>query len=207
MILVLATENKDKGKEIATIIKGRGADCWQVNLELRLISDYPNVILPPETGETYLHNATVKARYAASRTGQWALGDDSGLEISALNGAPGLYSSRFAGEGASYADNRKKVLDMLLDIPKEKRLAQFVCTVVIASPDGTVESAIGVCEGKIACSKDVTNEEGFGYDPIFYPVQYNKTFWACSPDEKNQISHRGHAVRAAIEILKKKSAL
>ncbi len=217
MILVLATENKDKGREIAEIVNGQ---IWEgrrfsaptkqntKNLELRLLSDYPHIVLPPETGTTYLQNASVKATYTASQTGQWALGDDSGLEIDALDGAPGLYSSRFAGEGATYADNRKKVLELLLDIPEESRSARFICTVVIASPDGASEAIVGICEGKIACSKGgrplrIDDSNGFGYDPIFYPTGYNKTFADCTSDEKHRISHRGHAVRAAIEILKK----
>lgn len=200
MILVLATENKDKAREISAIISGQS---HPLKLDLRLLSYYPNISLPPETGATYLENATVKATYVARETRQWTLGDDSGLEIDALNGAPGLYSSRFAGEGVSYADNRKKVLELLSELPKEKRCARFVCTVVLASPDGTSESAVGVCEGRISSHKADSSIAGFGYDPIFYPLQYDKTFSDCSSAEKNKISHRGHAVLAAIEILKK----
>jgi XTP/dITP diphosphohydrolase len=199
----LATENEDKRREISAIISGQSNP---ITLDIRLLSYYPNISLPPETGATYLENATVKATYVARQTGQWALGDDTGLEIDALNGAPGLYSSRFAGEGVSYADNRNKVLDLLSDIPEEKRCARFVCTVVLANPDGTSESAVGVCEGKISSPK-AGSSAGFGYDPIFYPLQYNKTFSECSSAEKNKISHRGHAVLAAIDILKKKLAL
>ncbi len=205
MILVLATENKDKGREIASIIHEQIH--VKDNLKIQLLSDYPNITLPPETGNTYLQNATVKATYVAKKVGQWALGDDSGFEIFALDGAPGLYSSRFAGEGVTYADNRKKVLSLLIDVSEEKRLARFVCTVVLASPDGQVESFVGVCEGKIACSKTSDGNTGFGYDPIFYPAQYDKTFAECSSLEKNKISHRGHAVRAAIEMLIKKFAV
>jgi len=201
MILVLATENKDKAREITSIING------QFNIDIRFLSDYPNITLPPETGETYLQNAMVKAVYVANRVGQFTLGDDSGLEIAALDGAPGLYSSRFAGKGATYSDNRKKVLSLLADIPEEKRLARFICTVALASPDGAVKSAVGVCEGKIASPQTGSSDEGFGYDPIFWPIGYNKTFSHCSPEEKNQISHRGHAVRAAIEILKRQCIL
>ncbi|MEK7702771.1 MAG: RdgB/HAM1 family non-canonical purine NTP pyrophosphatase [Nitrospirota bacterium] len=197
MILVLATENKDKGKEIAAII-GNSAD-----IQLQLLSDYPGITLPPEDGTTYYTNAITKARHVAKATGHWAIGDDSGLEIDALDGAPGLYSARFAGEKASYADNRNKVLHLLRDVPDEKRSARFICTIGIISPTGDFEKAVeGRCEGRISGS-DLGNG-GFGYDPIFYLSQYGKTFSECLPEEKNKMSHRGIAIRAAIKIISDK---
>ncbi len=130
------------------------------------------------------------------------MGDDSGLEIDGLNGAPGLYSARFAGDRASYADNRKKVLDLLNDLPDEKRRARFVCTMALADPAGHVEVVEGICEGQM--TRHETGQGGFGYDPIFYLPQYGKSFAELSPVEKNQVSHRGKALRAVIEILKEK---
>jgi XTP/dITP diphosphohydrolase len=194
MILVLATENKDKGKEVASIMKA------VAGLDLCLLSDYPGIILPPENGRTYSENAITKARYVAMSTGHWAIGDDSGLEIDALNGAPGLYSARFAGEKATYADNRKKVLDLLDDIPDEQRSARFICTVGMVSPTGDWEGVVEErCEGRIARSE--SGEGGFGYDPVFYLPQYGKTFSECSFEEKNQVSHRGKAIRAAMKVI------
>ncbi len=197
MMLILATANKDKGKEISSIL-GVLPD-----IRLRLLSDYPHITLPPETGLTYRENAEIKATTVAKAAGEWALGDDSGLEIAALNGEPGLYSARYAGENVSYADNRKKVLDLLKNIPDEKRQARFICTIVISDPDGNVAGvAEGLCEGKIALVE--TGEGGFGYDPIFYLPQYGKTFSELTQDEKNRVSHRGNALRATIAILKKR---
>jgi len=193
MILALATANRDKGKEIKSMIGMQG-------LQLRHLSDYPHIVLPPETGLTYLENAAIKATTVSKAVHEWALGDDSGLEIAVLNGAPGLYSARFAGENASYADNRKKVLDLLGHLHKEKRGAKFVCTIVLSDPAGNVAvTAEGVCEGEITDAE--TGEGGFGYDPIFYLPQYGKTFAELTPDEKNKISHRGKAIRKAIEML------
>jgi XTP/dITP diphosphohydrolase len=196
MILVLATANKDKGKEISSIL---GA---LPGVNLRLLSDYPHITLPPETGLTYRENAQIKATTVAKVTGEWALGDDSGLEIAALDDAPGLYSARYAGENVTYADNRKKVLALLKGVPDEKRQARFICTIVISDPDGNVEVAEGICPGKINLAE--TGDGGFGYDPIFYLPQYGKTFSELTQDEKNKVSHRGAALRAAIAILKKR---
>jgi XTP/dITP diphosphohydrolase len=194
VILVLATENRDKGAEIGSIVRD------QLDVDIRLLSDYLALTLPPETGTTYRENAIVKAVFAAKKTGEWAMGDDSGLAIDALNGAPGLYSARFAGESVSYADNRKKVLALLGDLPNEKRKARFVCTIAIANPEGEVGIVEGVCDGWIA--NHDTGQGGFGYDSIFCIPPDGKSFASLSPEEKNQISHRGKAVRAAAEFLK-----
>ncbi|MBI3804892.1 MAG: XTP/dITP diphosphatase [Nitrospirae bacterium] len=195
MLLVIATENRHKGEELASILK------QEIPIEVQTLADFPSVQLPPETGSTYRENAIQKAVSAARATGQWALGDDSGLEVDALDGAPGLYSARFAGEGVTYADNRRKLLEALGDLPDERRGAQFVCTIAVAGPDGTVAVVEGRCEGRI--TRGASGEGGFGYDPIFFLPAYNKTFAELSPEEKNRISHRGRAVRAAIPLLKK----
>lgn len=195
MVLVIATENKHKGEELASILQ------QEMEIDICTLADFPGVKLPPETGSTYRENAVQKALAAARATGHWALGDDSGMEVDALGGAPGLYSARFAGEGVTYADNRKKVLDLLGDRPDDQRTARFLCTIALASPEGKIEVVEGRCEGRIT-RRDV-GEGGFGYDPIFFLPAYNKTFAELSPEEKNRISHRGLAVRAAIPHLKK----
>jgi XTP/dITP diphosphohydrolase len=193
--LVLATENKDKAKEISALLSER------LSVEVLTLTDFPRVKLPPEEGKTYRENAATKALTVARATGLVALGDDTGLEVEALSGAPGLYSARYAGEGATYADNRKKLLDALSGLPPEKRGARFHCTVAIAWPDGRVEVVEGVCPGRIA--EREAGDGGFGYDPIFFVPECGKTFAALTPDEKNRVSHRGRAIRAAAEILKK----
>lgn len=197
MVLVLATENKHKGEELASILR------QEMEIDLRTLADFPGVKLPPETGSTYRENAVQKALAAAKGTGHWAMGDDSGMEVDALGGAPGLYSARFAGEGVTYADNRKKVLDLLGDRPDDQRTARFLCTLAIAGPDGKIEVVEGRCEGRI--TRGDVGDGGFGYDPIFFLPAYNKTFAELSPEEKNRISHRGSAVRAAIPLLKKRA--
>ncbi len=195
MVLVIATENKHKGEELASILR------QEMEIDVRTLADFPGVKLPPETGSTYRENAVQKALAAAKATGHWAMGDDSGLEVDALGGAPGLYSARFAGEGVTYADNRKKLLDQLGDRPDDQRTARFICTIAIASPDGKVEVVEGRCEGRI--TRGEAGGGGFGYDPIFFLPTHDKTFAEISPEEKNRISHRGRAVRAAISLLKK----
>ncbi|TAK10375.1 MAG: RdgB/HAM1 family non-canonical purine NTP pyrophosphatase, partial [Candidatus Manganitrophaceae bacterium] len=168
MVLVIATENRHKGEELASILRE------EIDLDVRTLADFPGVKLPPETGSTYRENAVQKARAAATATGHLALGDDSGLEVDALDGAPGLYSARFAGEGVTYAENRKKLLDLLGDRPDEQRTARFICTIAVASPDGAVEVVEGRCEGRIT-RRDV-GAGGFGYDPIFFLPTHRKTF-------------------------------
>ena len=123
------------------------------------------------------------------------------MEVDALGGAPGLYSARFAGEGVTYADNRKKLLDAMGDRPDPQRTARFICTIAVASPEGKVDVVEGRCEGRI--TRMELGVGGFGYDPIFFLPTYNKTFAELSSEEKNRISHRGRAVRAAIPLLKK----
>lgn len=195
MVLVIATENKHKGEEIASILRE------EMKIDVRTLADFPGVKLPPETGLTYRENAVQKALAAANATGHWSMGDDSGLEVEALGGAPGLYSARFAGEGVTYAENRKKLLDLLGDLPDDQRRARFICTIAVVNPDGKVEVVEGRCEGRI--TRHDVGSGGFGYDPIFFLPTHNKTFAELSPEEKNRISHRGQAVRAAIPILKR----
>lgn len=193
MFLVLATQNQDKVQEIRALLEGR------LDLEVKTLVDYPDLKLPPETGETYRDNAIEKALFVAMETGHVALGDDSGLEVDALEGAPGVYSARFAGEGVSDAENRAKLLRVLKGVPEIERGAQFVCTMAIVTPEGQVDVVEGICDGKIVPAE--SGQAGFGYDPIFFYSPLGKTFSEMYPEEKNQISHRGLALRAAIPVL------
>ncbi len=193
MILVLATANQGKAKEIKAILDGK------VDLEIKTLVDFPDLKLPPETGSSYRENAIEKAVYVATETGHLAMGDDSGLEVDALDGAPGLYSARFAGEHVSDRDNRKKLIQILKGLPEEKRAAKFVCTMALVTPQGSVDVVEGLCPGRITPVE--TGEGGFGYDPIFFYPPLGRTFSELSADEKNKYSHRSVALREAIPIL------
>jgi XTP/dITP diphosphohydrolase len=175
--------------EIAAVLGGD----WS----LRSAADF-NLEEPVEDGLTLLDNAWIKARSVHERTGLPALADDTGLEVDALNGAPGVYSSRFAGETATYADNNAKLLKLLEGIPPDRRTARFRC--VAAFVDENVEAwTEGACEGVILNS--LRGGSGFGYDPLFYVTELGKTLAECGMAEKNRISHRGRAFRRMAERL------
>lgn len=192
MMLVLATGNAHKGREISEILQE------EIDIKIKMLSDYPGLVLPPESGNTYQENATIKALYVSKATGHWALGDDSGLEVSALNGAPGLFSARFAGKKATDQDNRQKLLKEMRGLPEGKRQARFICCMAIANPQGETKRITGICDGEITGSE--SGKSGFGYDPIFYYSPLKKTFAELNHEEKNKISHRGKAVRSALSL-------
>ena len=152
-----------------------------------------------ENGSTFEENALIKAKAVMEVTGQLTLADDSGLEIDALNGEPGIYSSRYLGEDTSYVKKNSVILERLKDVPEEKRSARFVCAVAAAFPDGQTKVIRGTMEGIIGY--EIKGENGFGYDPIFYLPQYGKYSAELSSDEKNAISHRGEALRRIREVL------
>lgn len=180
---VLATANPDKAREIAEIL-GSG-----VELEPRPVW----VDEVEETGETLLDNARLKARAIASATSRPAIADDTGLEVDALDGAPGVYSARYSGEGATYASNVAKLLDEMG--PTEARTARFRTVAVVLWPDGREVIGDGVIEGTI--SAEARGHGGFGYDPVFVPGEGDgRTFAEMSAEEKNEVSHRGRAFRA-----------
>jgi XTP/dITP diphosphohydrolase len=191
--LVLATANEDKVREIAAIVAEHGS----VELIARP-SDVPEV---DETGTTLIENARLKARALVAATGLAALADDTGLSIDALDGRPGVYSARYAGDDATYADNVAKVLDELGDhVAQSDRAARFVTVALVAFPDGAEMVAEGSIEGVI--TRSPRGGRGFGYDPIFEPKGSDgRTFAEMSDEEKNAISHRGRAVRALAEQL------
>ncbi len=186
MRVVLATKNAAKLAEVAAIIGG-AADV--VGLEALV-----GIGLPPEDGATYEENALVKARAVAGFAGAPALGDDSGLEVDALGGAPGVRSSRYAGAAGDAEANNDKLLRELESVPERNRGARFVCAAALVSPDGQEWLARGEVEGRIALVP--RGNGGFGYDPLFIPEGYGRTFAEMTPSEKNAISHRTKAFRA-----------
>jgi XTP/dITP diphosphohydrolase len=201
--IVLATRNAHKTEEILTICPD-----WPVRWRIYgREGGWPEV---EETGETYLDNALLKARAVAAFTGVAALADDSGIEVDTLGGAPGPRSARFAGPAATDQENLTKLLDVLRDVPEQRRTARYRCVAVLVLPDGAIEWAEGVCEGLIV--EPPRGDGGFGYDPAFVPVEEvdgnsaaagdavagtgrGRTMAELSAEEKHAISHRGRAFR------------
>ena len=191
--LLVATHNKGKITEIAELL----AD---IPLRLRSLADFPETIEVEETGVTFSENAALKARLYSAQTGIWTLADDSGLEVDALGGAPGVLSARYASPNASDAERNVRLLDELNRTGDPARRARFVCVIAIADPRmDTVNLFTGVCEGRIALSPCGAN--GFGYDPIFIPEGYEHTFGELSPEIKQRTSHRARALEAAKSFL------
>lgn len=184
--LVIATNNRHKLEEIRATLVVEG-------LELLPLSEFPD--LPPmeEVGATYEENAVMKAETIARHTGISALGDDTGLEVDALGGAPGVYSARFAGPTVSFKENREKLLKEMEGVPREKRTARFRCTLALVTPGGEKTVVEGVLEGLIAESDQGSG--GFGYDPVFYVPEAGRTLGEMSAADKNKLSHRGLALR------------
>ncbi len=190
MKLVLATANPDKVAEIAAIM---GDD---VELVPRP-ADLADVV---EDGETLEDNARLKAVAVARHVGAAAVADDTGLEVDALDGAPGVHSARFSGENATYEDNVRHLLAKLEGVPVERRTARFRTVAMVMTPGGTEIVGIGAVEGRI--TGESRGEGGFGYDPVFAPLEADgRTFAEMSDDEKHEISHRGRAFRALAATL------
>ena len=192
-VLVIGTGNPGKLREIRNIL---GDLPWTVSS----LQESPKVTSPEEIGATYADNARLKASYYASTLSQWVLADDSGLEVDALNGAPGLFSARYAGNGASDSDRRQLLLSELKDTSAKVYSARFVCAVAIARPNGEIAT---ITEGR--CFGTIIQQErglgGFGYDPLFRPDGYEQTFAELSEQVKNVISHRARALSTAREFL------
>lgn len=165
-----------------------------LGVTLRGLWEWPDAPDVHETGDTLEANAILKARSAASFTGLWAIADDTGLEVDALDGAPGVYSARYAGPKATYADNCARLLDALDDSPPAQRTARFRTVVALARPDGSAETVEGVVEGRIL--EHERGQNGFGYDPVFFYPPAGKTFAEMTADEKNVVSHRARALHA-----------
>jgi XTP/dITP diphosphohydrolase len=191
--LVIGTGNPGKLKEIKTIL-------GNIPHELLSLNDFDHLATPVEKGATYKENAIIKAKSYAHQTRFLALADDSGLEVEALDGAPGVLSARYAGEDASDAERRTLLLNELARSGSQVRTARFVCAVAIAHPDQTVINvAEAMCAGRIA---DVARgDDGFGYDPLFIPKGFDLTFAQLDASVKNRISHRGLALAQTREFL------
>ena len=191
--LVLATLNPGKARELAALL---GDVPW----ELVALADLPGAALPEETGATYAENALAKARHAARLTGARALADDSGIEVDALGGAPGVRSARFGGPGLDDAGRCALLLETLRGVEAARRTARFRCVIALADPDGRAELCEGVVEGVIAEAPRGRN--GFGYDPVFVYPPLGRTLAELTPEEKARVDHRGQAARAARRLLR-----
>ena len=184
MNIVLATRNRYKIKEIKKIL-------GSLSVEISSALDFPGLEEIEEDGTTLEENAVKKAIVVSKFTQQLAIADDSGLEADALEGRPGVYSSRFAGKDATYDDNNRKLLELMEYVPPKNRSSRFVCIVAIADKGKIKKIIKGICEGIIAF--EPKGKTGFGYDPLFIIPQYSKTFAELGPEIKNKISHRAKA--------------
>jgi len=190
--LVLATGNRAKAGELRALLAG-------VAYRILDLGDFPSVTLPPEGTESYVDNALVKARAAAATTRLLALADDSGIEVDALDGRPGVLSARYGGEDLSDGERCRLMLRELRDVPRERRTARYRCVVALARPDGRQVTTEGVVEGTIL--EEARGAGGFGYDPLFYYPPLGATFAEVTADAKHEVSHRARAMAEARRIL------
>ena len=190
--LLVATHNPGKVREYRELLA-------QLPIEVTYLDAEGITQEVEETGETFAANAILKAQAYAATSGLWTWADDSGLEVDALDGAPGIYSSRYAGPGATDADRYRKLLDALTGVAWSQRTARFRCVVALATPDGQLQTAEGTCEGIIAFGP--TGSNGFGYDPVFFLPDRGVTMAQLPAEVKNRISHRGLAAAAAGKLL------
>jgi XTP/dITP diphosphohydrolase len=195
--LLLATRNRNKVLEMRHALEGTG---WQVVM----LSDITGAPEVEEDGATFRDNALKKARSAARTSGLWTLAEDSGLEVDALGGEPGVKSARYAGEGANDADRIRKVLDLLVAVPEDRRTARFRCVMCLVTPAGDETCFEGRCAGRIA--HNARGSAGFGYDPIFVPEGYDRTFAELGLGVKSKISHRARAMQQVSGFLRSRAA-
>lgn len=193
--IIFATTNEGKMKEIRVIL-------GDLNVEVVSLKEAGIHINIVEDGETFEENAIIKAKTIMELTGEIVLADDSGLEVDAMDKAPGIYSARFLGEGTSYDIKNQYILDKLKDVEKDDRSARFVCAIACAMPNGEIITKRGTIEGFIG--HEITGSNGFGYDPIFWIPEFNNTLAQLSLDQKNKISHRGKALMEMKEELRKR---
>jgi XTP/dITP diphosphohydrolase len=192
--LILATANVHKIRELKQLLKPLSSF-----VDLLTLKEFPDYQPPEETGESFEENAILKATHAAQALHQWALADDSGLVVPALNGAPGIFSARYAGKEASDKENRKKLLHEMEGLEGEGRNAYFECALALASPKALVKCVKASCEGTVALTEK--GRHGFGYDPLFIKHDYQKSFAELEEEVKNKISHRGKAVAKILLFL------
>lgn len=193
--IIIASSNQGKLKEFRELMEG-------LPVEVKSLADYPEIGDIEENGSTFAENAAIKARAVHRATGCLAIADDSGLEVDALDGAPGIYSARYAGEEKDDDANNAKLLDALAAVPDDQRGAQFHCAICAISADGRQFDAEGIVRGCILRSP--RGNHGFGYDPLFYVPAFDRTTAELSMNDKNAISHRGKAMRKMVQILKEK---
>ena len=196
--ILFATGNQGKMKEVREILADLGVEV----ISMREAGVSAEIV---EDGETFEENAVIKARTIMELTGEVTLADDSGLEIDALGGEPGVYSARYMGEDTSYHIKNNDLIRRLSQVPRQQRTARFVCSIAAAFPDGEIISTDGVIEGLIGYEE--AGENGFGYDPIFVVPQLGCTTAQLSDEQKNEISHRGKALRKMKEELRKRMEL
>jgi XTP/dITP diphosphohydrolase len=185
MQLVIASRNVHKIRELRAMLKGK------TQFDIFSCLDFPTYVPPFETEKTFEGNASLKAMHAARTLNCWVLADDSGLVIPALNGAPGVYSARYAGPQATDAENRQKLLREMQSLNDVQRQGYLECVLALASPEGLKKCVRGVCEGMITAQEQ--GGRGFGYDPLFMKHEYGKTFAELNEEVKNRISHRRKA--------------
>ena len=194
--LLIGTRNTGKVREIQDVLR-------PLNLILHELQEFPDISAPVESGLSYEENAIIKARYYAEETGLWTLGDDSGLEVAALDGAPGLRSARFGGDHASDSNRVELLLSKLEDVPASMRDATFVCVMtIVGTNDRVLHVAEGRCKGMLATAP--AGDAGFGYDPIFIPDGFEVTFGELTSDIKNIISHRALALAGIKQFLEQR---
>ena len=197
MKLVLATRNQGKVRELTEMLSDTSTANVSQQIEVISLNAYPDAPEVIEDGKTYMENAAKKASVIAEYTGYLTLADDAGLEVDALNGAPGINSKRWAGEDATDAIRIAKLLQALEGVTD--RRARFVTAIAIVHPDATPEGVLGVCEGHIRHAPG--GESGFGYDPVFVPEGYDRTFAELGEEIKNRISHRAKALEKVLALL------
>ncbi len=201
MYIILASRNKKKIKELKKIIKDGIVSQEETAVNILTPDDFPQCEEVEEDGDTFEANAIKKAVYISTTTGLTAIADDSGIVVDALDGAPGVYSARYAGEDSDDMANNRKLLEEMKNVPDEKRTARFACCIALAHND-EIKTFMGYVEGKIGTEN--RGENGFGYDPLFFPESHDRTFAEMSDDEKHSMSHRGRALAKLQEYLKDK---
>ncbi len=191
--LLLGTSNQDKGRELAELLAPYG-------LKIETLADKSDPLDVVEDGDSFAANAQKKASEQAQHLGCWVLADDSGLEVDALDGAPGIFSARYSGEDATNSSNNAKLIAELGDLPPKKRGAQYYCHVSLSDPTGKIRAdSAGICRGVIR--KEPVGTNGFGYDPLFEVVELHRTFGELGPRVKSTLSHRARALRAILPKL------
>lgn len=192
--IVLSSRNKKKTREVAEILAPAG-------IQVIPVTEFASVPEVEETGSTFAENAALKASQVAQALGQWVIGEDSGLQVDALNGAPGIYSARFSGPSATDESNNRKLIELLDGIPDDRRGAGYVCSVALSDPTGAIRIACeGTCRGRIL--NMASGEGGFGYDPWFLIPEYHQSFGQLSSVVKHRLSHRARAFEKFLRLLR-----